>query len=151
VTDAPFGATADAAEEWVRSWSASVSERAAQSQALSDQVSQLSVSASDDDGLVTVTVAGSGVVTGLYLDERVRRWPAERTAAEILVTMRRAQASLAGRVAGIVAQTVRADSETARAVMTSFERRFPGEPPCDEDIPAGSPDADDLGWDPRGW
>jgi hypothetical protein len=47
VTDAPIGA----AEDWVRSWTASASERAAAAQSLSDQVSRLSVSASDPDDI----------------------------------------------------------------------------------------------------
>lgn len=137
MTQLPSGAAADAAEEWVRSWSASVSERAARARDLSERVAQLSVSATDDDELVTVTVAGSGVVTDLHLDERVRRWPAARTATEILAVMRRAQASMAGQVADIATQTVGPDSETARAVVASFAKRFPAEPPADQDASGG--------------
>lgn len=132
MTDLPLRATADGAEEWMRSWSASVSERAAGAQALSEQVARLSVSARDGDGSVTVTVAGSGVMTDLRLDERIHRWPADRIAAEILSTMRRAQAALAERVASIAAETVGADSETARAVVNSFATRFPDEPDRDD-------------------
>jgi DNA-binding protein YbaB len=147
VTGVPFGATVDATEEWVRSWSASVSERAARAQALSEQVARLSVSASDDEGFVMVTVAGSGVVTGIRLDERVRRWPAERIAAEVMATMRRAQASLTGRIVEVAAQTVGTESETARAVVASFAKRYPAEPPEDGNTPGGGrgPDPDDLG------
>jgi DNA-binding protein YbaB len=135
VTDLPLGATADGAEEWVRSWTASMSERAAAAQAMSDQVARLTVSAADEDGLVTVTVSGSGAVTGLRLDERVHRWTTDRLGDQILATMRRAQATLAGRVAEIAADTVGADSETGRAVVASFETRFPAEPPDDQRRP----------------
>ena len=126
--DAPFGAGADAAEEWVRSWSASVSERAAQAQVMSQRVGDLTVSATGGHGAVEVTVAGSGTVTDLRLDDRVRDWSGERIAAEIMITMRRAQARLAEAVADVAAQTVGTDSETGRAVVASYATRFPAPP-----------------------
>ncbi|MFI7609384.1 YbaB/EbfC family nucleoid-associated protein [Micromonospora sp. NPDC049366] len=114
-----------AAEEWLRSWSASVEQRAAEAHAMSQQVAALLVSSSGGNGSVEVTVASSGVPTGLWLDDRVRNWPAERIAAEIMVTMRRAQARLAEAVAEVAAQTVGADTETGRAVVASYATRFP--------------------------
>ncbi|TYB40422.1 YbaB/EbfC family nucleoid-associated protein [Micromonospora sp. AP08] len=123
---------ADAAEDWVSSWAASVSERAAQTQEMSRRVADLTASAAGADGAVRVTVAASGVVTELRLDERVRNWPAARISAEIMATMRRAQARLAGAVADVAAQTVGVDSETGRAVVASYASRFP-EPPEESD------------------
>jgi hypothetical protein len=96
----------------------------------------LSVSASGHDGSIEVTVAGSGVMTDLKLDDRVRTWPADQIAAAVLAVMRRAQASLATRVAEIADETVGADSETGRAVVDGFARRFPA-PPDDEDDRSG--------------
>lgn len=118
----------DSAEERVRSWSASVSERAARAQEMSRLVAKLTASAASGDGAVRVTVAASGVVTDLHLDEPVRSRPAMRIAAEIMATMRRAQARLADAVAGVAAQTVGADSETARAVVAGYTARFPRPP-----------------------
>ncbi|GIJ25140.1 hypothetical protein Vqi01_03020 [Micromonospora qiuiae] len=123
--DESFGAAADAAEEWTHAWAASVSERAAQAQAMSQRVAELSISATGADGAVRVTVAGSGIVTDLRIDDRLSSWSGARAAAEIMTTMRRAQGRLAGAVAGIAAQTVGADSETARAVVRSYAQRFP--------------------------
>ena len=114
-----------AAEDWVRTWSASMSDRAAAAQALSDQVSRLSVSAEDRDRAITVTVNGSGGVTDLRLAPEAARHGTDRLAEDILRTMRRAQAALAERVAAIAERTVGSESETARAVISSFERRFP--------------------------
>ncbi|MFG2169482.1 YbaB/EbfC family nucleoid-associated protein [Micromonospora chersina] len=123
---------ADAAEEWVRSWAASVSDRAAQAQEMSRRVADLTATAAGADGAVRVTVAASGIVTELWLHDRVRSWPATRIAAEIMATTRRAQARLAGAVADVAAQTVGAGSETARAVVASYTTRFP-EPPEESD------------------
>lgn len=124
---------ADAAEDWVRAWSASVSERAAQAQELSRRVAELTATAAGGGGAVRVTVSASGVPTELRLDDRVRNWPAARIAAEIMATMRRAQARLSGAVAEVAAQTVGVGSETARAVVASYTARFPEPPERSED------------------
>jgi DNA-binding protein YbaB len=128
----PFSAANEDADDWVDTWAASISARAQAAQELSERVSILSVSASGRDGAVRVTVAGSGVMTDLQLDDRVLRWPANEIAAQVMSVMRRAQASLALRVAEIADETVGADSETGRAVVDGFVRRFP-EPPDDEE------------------
>ncbi|WP_444947131.1 YbaB/EbfC family nucleoid-associated protein [Micromonospora ureilytica] len=124
---------ADAAENWVRSWSASVSERAAQAQEMSRLVADLSVSATSADGAVRVTVAATGVVTELRLSDRVQGWPGARIAAEVMTTMRRAQAQLAEAVADVAARTVGESSETGRAVVASYTERFPEPPESSDD------------------
>ncbi|MEV4711543.1 YbaB/EbfC family nucleoid-associated protein [Micromonospora sp. NPDC049374] len=116
---------ADSAEEWTRSWAASMSERAAQAQEMSQRVAGLSVSATGGDGAIEVTVAGSGIVTDLRIDDRLSNWSGARIAAEIMTTMLRAQGRLSGAVAEIAAQTVGANSETARAIVASYAERFP--------------------------
>jgi DNA-binding protein YbaB len=138
VSDTPIGA----AEDWVRSWTASVSAKAAAAQALSDQVARLAVSASDREKLITATVNGSGALIDLRLAPEAGHWSMDRLAAEILQTMRRAQASLAERVAAIAEQTVGSDSETARTVVSSFERRFPAERAEDGEQLDGGPSSD---------
>ncbi|MET7959031.1 YbaB/EbfC family nucleoid-associated protein [Micromonospora zamorensis] len=124
---------ADAAENWVRSWSASVSERAAQAQEMSRLVATLSASATSADGAVRVTVAATGVVTELRLSDRVQGWTAARIAEQIMNTMRLAQAQLAEAVADVAARTVGEGSETGRAVVASYTERFPEPPESSDD------------------
>lgn len=124
---------ADAAENWVRSWSASVSERAAQAQEMSRLVAALSAAATSADGAVRVAVAATGVVTELRLSDRVQGWSGARIAAEVMTTMRRAQAQLAEAVADVAARTVGEDSETGRAVVASYSERFPEPSEVDDD------------------
>ena len=97
---------------------------------LADRLAALSASATGDDGGVTVTVAGSGIVTGLRLDDRVRRLDGAELSAEILRTMRRAQAALAEQVESAVGDTVGAESEAGRAVLKTIVQRAaePSEP-----------------------
>ncbi|WP_435204137.1 YbaB/EbfC family nucleoid-associated protein [Micromonospora sp. bgisy143] len=126
---ADFGA---ATERFVASWAADISARAARAHELSERVAAMSATAEGADGAVQVTVAASGAMTDLRLDDRVLRWRADEIAAEVLAVMRRAQGRLAPQVAEAAAETVGADSETARAVVGSYESRFP-EVPDDEE------------------
>jgi hypothetical protein len=71
-------------------------------------------------------------VTGLELDERSLGLGAPGLAAEILRTIRRAQAALADQVADAVEATVGAGTETGKAVLDSFTQRFPDAAGLDE-------------------
>ncbi|GAA2641476.1 YbaB/EbfC family nucleoid-associated protein [Paractinoplanes durhamensis] len=95
---------------------------------LADRLAALSASATGDDGVVTVTVTGSGAVTGLQLDDRVQRLSGATLSDEILRTMRRAQASLTEQVTTVVDETVGADTEAGRAVLDTLTRIEPDGP-----------------------
>ncbi|WP_253243526.1 YbaB/EbfC family nucleoid-associated protein [Paractinoplanes aksuensis] len=123
----------DAAEDWLDSWVASVNTRAATTAELARQVASLTARASSDDGLITVTVGSTGQVENLELDERVHRIPGPDLAREILQVMRTAQQRLSAQVAEQVRQTVGADTETGRAVIDSFDQRFPAPQEPDDD------------------
>jgi len=122
-----LGRNLDADRDAMRSWSEHVSGRTDAAADLADRVATLSASASGDDGAIRVTVASSGVLTELELDDRVQRLRGRELAGAIMSTMRRAQAGLTQRVAEAVGETVGADSETGRAVLESFAQRFPDE------------------------
>jgi hypothetical protein len=115
----------DAAEEWLDDWVGQVNAQAARSVDLSRRVAALTGTAEGRDGAIRVTVGSAGQVQRLELDDRVRELPGPRLAEEILSVMRRAQAALSGRVAEEVQATVGADTETGRAVIHSFDTRFP--------------------------
>ncbi len=124
------------AEEWLRSWTAQASARAEAAQQMSERVAALSSTASVADGAITVTVAGSGVLTGLQLDDRVHRLSGRELSAEIMRAIRIAQSGLNAKVASVVEETVGPESETGQAVLGSFERRFPAVP---DEPPEGAP------------
>ncbi|MET8148283.1 YbaB/EbfC family nucleoid-associated protein [Actinoplanes sp. NPDC049668] len=115
----------DAAEEWLDSWVGQVNAQAQRSVELSRRVAALTASAQGRDGAIRVTVGSAGQVESLDLDNRVHEVPGPRLAEEIMSVIRRAQAALSGRVAEQVRATVGEDSETGRAVLQSFESRFP--------------------------
>jgi hypothetical protein len=114
----------DAAEAWLDSWAAGVSEQAERAATLSRRVATLTGRAESRDGSIAVTVGSSGQVQQLELDD-------PELAGRILAVMRQAQADLARQVAAQVETTVGADTETGRAVIHSFEARFPEQDAAD--------------------
>ncbi len=145
-----LGRNLDADQNAMRSWSEHASGRTEAAADLADRVATLAASAAGDDGAVRVTVASSGVLTGLELDDRVQRLPGAELAGEILRTMRRAQSHLTDRVAVAVEETVGAGTETGKAVLDTFSQRFPGEiaataEPAAPGLPAASGEVVALG------
>ena len=102
---------------------------------LADRLAALSASATGDDGVVTVTVASSGIVTELRLDDRVQEFSGARLSAEILRTMRRAQSAVAEQVATAVGETVGVDSPAGRAVLDGLTERLAAVPPEGPAVP----------------
>jgi sugar (pentulose or hexulose) kinase len=119
------------AERWLADWTASVSQTAEQAKRLSDRVAALSASAQNDDG-VRVAVDATGQITELILTERSLRLSPTQLASGILDTMRKAQRKLPQLVAEAAGETVGADSSSASAVVSAFERRFPAPEPDDD-------------------
>jgi DNA-binding protein YbaB len=119
------GPDLDAAERRIDDWQAGFEQRAARARELAARLAGLTASSRSDDGLVTVTVGGNGMLTGLELDEAVRRQPAAETARQILAALAAAQADLATQATSVTAETVGADSETGKAVIAALARRQP--------------------------
>lgn len=118
----------DAAEDWLDSWVAGVNAQAGRATELARQVAALTARATSEDGSIAVTVGSNGQVEELHLDDRVQRLPGRELSRRILTVMRTAQQRLAAQVAEQVRDTVGADTETGRAVVNSYEQRFPAPP-----------------------
>ena len=111
-------------DEWIDAWLSSISEHTAQTGKLAERVAGVAASASNMDGSVEVTVSSAGVLTDLRLGERVRSWPAEQIAAEILTVQREAQRQLVARVTQVAKETVGEQSPTAQAMVEELRTRF---------------------------
>jgi DNA-binding protein YbaB len=114
----------DAAERRIKDWQARIDKRAAHAAALSRRIAELTASARSKDGLIEVTVASSGVITHLRLDERIRNQSAAHTSQQILAVMDQAQASLIDRVTEATAETIGLDDPAGRAIVDGFAGRF---------------------------
>ncbi|MGX6604936.1 hypothetical protein ACWKSP_22815 [Micromonosporaceae bacterium Da 78-11] len=118
----------DAAEDWLDGWAAAAGTRARLATEMARQVSRLSGSAGNHDDTIRVTVGSGGQVLSIDIGDRARELTGRELSAQLMATIGRAQARLAGAVVDTVEQTVGADTETGRAVIGSFATRFP-EPP----------------------
>ena len=121
-----LGGNIEASQDATLAWGAPVPARTEAAAALADRVASLTASAGGADGAIRATVASSGILTGLQIDDRVDL-TGTRLAEEIMRTMRRAQAGLTKQVARAVEETVGADTETGKAVLDGFAQRFPPE------------------------
>lgn len=118
------GKSASSALDRIDEWERSVARRAEQTQALAQRAAEISATARSRDGLVEVTVGAEGRIEHLHLDERTRQHPAADTAQKIMETLAAAKAELIQRFAEVTAETVGADSETGRMLMTSLRTRL---------------------------
>jgi hypothetical protein len=118
VNDAIDGPALERIDEWQQGFE----ERAAQARVLAERTSSLSATARD--GIVEVTVGSGGQITGLRLDEKIRRQPAATTAQQILVAISAAKASLVRDFAQVTADAVGVDSATGQSVMNSLKVRL---------------------------
>ena len=129
MTGAMFaGAGPEETERQVEQWAAKSAAKADRYQAMQELVSRLSATEESADGAVRVTVDASGVVTDLALSDRASQLRPAQLAAQIMDVMRRAQSRLTGQVRQVMDNTVGDDEATVRAVVASYQRRFP-EPP----------------------
>ena len=120
------------AQQWLADWQVRITDQSERTREMAARIAALKVSAESRDGAVRVTVDSAGVPVDLVLASRVEGWPAQRVAAEIMATMRMAQADLTHRVEQVAADTVGAGSETARTLLTPYQERFAA-PRDDED------------------
>lgn len=117
-------AALDEATRRLDDWESSIAERAAQAKALSAQVRQLTGTARSPDRMVEVVVDSSGMLAGLWLDERTRQRPAAHTARQILETTRAAHADLLWQVTEATTRSLGPDDPTATALVDSYRRRL---------------------------
>jgi DNA-binding protein YbaB len=116
-------------EETIRrmdDWAAGFAAKAERYQAAQAETERLRLTATSSDGAVSVTVGADGTVNELTFTNKVKSFPLEELSRQILTTMRRAQAGIADRVAGVMAEQLGdEDRETRSALLDSLRGRFP--------------------------
>ncbi|GAA2342237.1 hypothetical protein GCM10009854_18570 [Saccharopolyspora halophila] len=120
------GADPDEAERRIQQWAQGFAEKAQRYQEVQAQTEQLRLSASSPDGRIKVTVRADGSVTDLEFTDKVRSMPPNELAAQILSTMHRAQADIAGKVGETMAATLGDEDQQTRSMMLdNLRERFP--------------------------
>ncbi|MGC4892913.1 YbaB/EbfC family nucleoid-associated protein [Micromonospora sp. DT31] len=117
-------AALDAAARRLDEWESSLADRATRARDLSARSQALTGVARSDDGLVTVTVDGSGLLVDLRLDDRTRQHSATHTARQVLATTRAAHADLLRQLTAVTTETLGADDPAGQAILESHRRRL---------------------------
>ncbi|GAB3168714.1 YbaB/EbfC family nucleoid-associated protein [Amycolatopsis sp. NPDC004378] len=130
-------------EETIRrmdDWAAGFAAKAERYQAAQAETEGLRLTASSGDGAVNVTVGADGTVTDLTFSNKIKSFPLEELSRTILATMRKAQAGIADKVAGVMtAHLGDEDQETRTALLDNLRGRFPDPEEPDEQPPADVP------------
>jgi len=131
-----FGRDPDEIEHRIDQWAQGFAVKAERYRAAQEQTEQIRSTASSRDGSVRVTVRADGSVTDLVFTEKVRSLPLTELSAQILATMRSAQARIADQVGAVMtAQLGDEDAQTRAVMLDNLRERFPV-PPDEQVEPA---------------
>jgi DNA-binding protein YbaB len=121
----------DGAQEYLRSWKKRIDRMAADTQAMSDRLGQLRVTAKDDNGLAEVTIDSTGALVDVRFTERIQRVAPDVVARAVLSAVRAAKLAAAERSRQIITETVGNDSVAGRTIAERMERQLHGEEDSD--------------------
>ncbi|WP_238011776.1 YbaB/EbfC family nucleoid-associated protein [Dactylosporangium sp. AC04546] len=113
----------DGAMEQVAEWRGRIDRMAAETQAMSDRLRDLRMTAADPNGLCEVTVDVSGALVDLRLGQRIQRVAPDVVARTIMTTMQEAKARLAARSREVIEETM-PGSPTGRAIAERVGERL---------------------------
>jgi DNA-binding protein YbaB len=114
----------EGAREQLESWRGRIDRLAVDTKAMSDQLQQLRITATDRDGHVEVTIDSSGSLIDLTLGPRFSKLSSETLARTIMDTVRDAKRKLADRSQEIIETTLGTDSSAARGIATRVRDRL---------------------------
>ncbi|MET8776778.1 YbaB/EbfC family nucleoid-associated protein [Nocardia sp. NPDC004654] len=124
------GFTAEAMERYA----ADMERRARQFEELQGRMAAVTATGSSPSGRVTVTVDNNGVPSAITLSAAARGADPSTLAAEIMSTMRSAQARLRTAVSDTVRNSV-GDDPVGAAIIQNFRERFPEEQAAEQVTP----------------
>lgn len=138
----------EAAHERLAAWKGRIDKLAADTQAMSDRLQGVRVTASDPTGLAEVTIDSTGALLDLRLTDRIQRVAPAVVAQTIMATLGDARTKLADRSQEIIADTVGTESPAARAIADRVGRQLRGSPAPER---AAAANDDDEGYDTRSY
>jgi DNA-binding protein YbaB len=123
----------DAARERVAAWKGRIDKLAADTQAMSDRLQQVRVTASDPGGLAEVTVDSTGALVGLRLTDRIQRTAPDVVAQAVMSLLQQARGQVASQSQEVIAETMGSESAAGRAIAEQVGRHLRGTPPEADD------------------
>lgn len=132
----------DGARERLAAWKGRIDKLAADTQAMSEQLQGVRITASDPGGLTEVTVDSTGALVDLRLTDKIGRVAPAVVARAILATLGDAKAKVADRTQEIIADTMGPDSAAGRAIAENVGRHLRGGPAPERAAPVREDDED---------
>jgi DNA-binding protein YbaB len=142
----------DEAQRRIDQWAQGFAAKAQRYQSAQERTERLRLTATSGDGAVRVTVGADGGVTDLVFSNKARSFPLEELSAQILSTMRRAQAGIASRVSEVMTEQLGdEDPQTRSLLLDNLRTRFPDpDADPDEELPSAPDPAPDTATPPPG-
>jgi DNA-binding protein YbaB len=116
----------DGAMDYLQAWKSRIDRMAADTQAMSDRLGELRVTAEDDNGLAEVTIDSTGALVDVRFSERIQRVSPEVVSRAVLSALRAARLTAAVRSRQIITETVGSESVAARTIAEQVERQLRG-------------------------
>jgi DNA-binding protein YbaB len=116
----------DGAMDYLQAWKSRIDRMAADTQAMSDRLAELRVTAEDDNGLAEVTIDSTGTLVDVRFSERIQRVSPEVVSRAVLGALRAARLRAADRSRQIITETVGSESVAARTIAERVERQLRG-------------------------
>ncbi|HZM83203.1 MAG TPA: YbaB/EbfC family nucleoid-associated protein [Candidatus Limnocylindrales bacterium] len=124
----------DSAHEQIAKWRDRVEQMAVDTKAMSDRLRDARLTATDDTGMVEVTIDATGRLVDLKLGNRVRQVAPEQAAKTIMQTIGKATRKLGERAQEIIAETMGTESAAAREIAERVGQQLqPPESARDDD------------------
>ncbi|MFI6169524.1 YbaB/EbfC family nucleoid-associated protein [Nocardia sp. NPDC051052] len=105
-------------------WSEDLERKAQRYRTLQSRMDATTVTATSDGNRISVTVDSNGVPTAIQLSGATKGMDPTEVSAELMATMRQAQAKLRREVTALVHDIV-GDDEIGASVLTQYTARFP--------------------------
>ena len=118
----------DEASAYLQDWKGRIDKMAGDTQAMSDRLAGLRVSARDDDGIVEVTIDSGGALVDIDFTDRIHRVAPGAVSRAVLRALRSARIEAAGRTREIVTETMGPDSVAARTIADRMEEQLRKDP-----------------------
>lgn len=114
----------DGASAYVQDWKARIDRKAADTQAMSDRLAGLRVTAEDDNGIAEVTIDSTGLLLDLRLSERTQRVAPDAVSRAVMSALQKARLKAAEQSRRIVEESMGSDSVAARAIADRVEQQL---------------------------
>ncbi|MEV4706555.1 YbaB/EbfC family nucleoid-associated protein [Actinoplanes sp. NPDC049316] len=114
----------DGARAYLADWKSRIDRKAADTQAMSDRLGHLRVTAEDGNGIAEVTIDSGGVLVDLRLTDRIHRLAPDVVSRAVLGALREARRKAAEQSRQIITETMGGDSVAARTIADRLDHQL---------------------------